>query len=116
MPAYSRHLDNPSIVNEHLTIDSGDEACLNRYFHSLNTLSRNQVHYQQYKDAFARSYSAAPRNPLARKVSGCDYHLVQHPSINRDPLVVFSKFTEAKKRYDTFEVAMKLLHNEVNLN
>jgi len=108
--------DHPGIAEEDLTISSGEEKCLNQYFQGLNKLSVNLDEYGQYKTAFANAYNADPRNPLAAKVVGCDTHLVQHPSIFREPLMVLSGNESVKEEYDNFGMAMKIVNDKTHSN
>ncbi|SMD34678.1 hypothetical protein SAMN04488029_2131 [Reichenbachiella faecimaris] len=94
----------------------GRETSFTEYFQSISRLSSNWYYYQQYQKAFYETYSNDQQNPVTMVVVGCDQHLLNHSSIQREPLLGVNQLISVELTGDTFMLAMHILKNEAHAN
>lgn len=104
------------LVQEDISTFVGRETSFTHYFQSIDRLSTNWYLYRLYQRAFYQTFSDDEQNPVTMVVLGCDQHLVNHPSIKREPLLDVSERIGSELSEDTFSIAMHIINNETHAN
>lgn len=105
-----------NLTHEDINTYEGREESFTRYFQSINKLSSNWMFYRLYQKAFFQNFYNDQHNPITVTVVGCDQHLLNHPQINRHPLLGKGNQITTKLTDDTFSLAMHIIQNETHSN
>lgn len=105
-----------SIKKADYSFTKGDQKALTKYFEIINQLANNWQYYRLYQRAFSNTFSNDPQNHVARTIVQCDHFLIQHPSINRPPLIKGYEKLDMAHTKDSFALAMYILNDETHSN